>query len=292
MPATQAMTNHIIERRIGQIQFWSHLLRRLSAVPRLFAFIKAARELPILRGLLVSMIGYHRPFPTLKDAAAALSGCEGSGHSDPDHARLLMLQADKARPSDYPALFHVQRVLPLVRSIFDFGGNVGNLFYCYSKYLDIPSTVTWTVYDLPGNIEVGQQLADECGDRRLRFTCQLSDAEGIDLFVASGSLHYFDRPLPDIIAEFRHKPRYILINRTPLVDGPAFATIQDGGTHRVACMLYNRDDLARKFAAIGYELLDSWSALERSLIVPCYPDRSVPAYSGMFFSYLEAQPSA
>jgi hypothetical protein len=33
----------------------------------------------------------------------------------------------------------------------------------------------------------------------------------------------------------RRKPRYVLINRAPLVEGPAFATVQDGVRYRLAC---------------------------------------------------------
>jgi putative methyltransferase (TIGR04325 family) len=196
---------------------------------------------------------------------------------------MLMEAADKAYPSDYPALFHIQTVLPHLRSLFDFGGNVGNLFYCYSKYLELPPELIWTVYDLPKNNEIGEQLARNHGETRLRFTDQFSHADGTDLFIACGSLHYFEQPLALMIAGFLTKPRYVLINRTPLIDGPALATVQDGGTHRAACILYNRTHLIREFEAIGYELVDTWWATERSLIIPCYPDRSSHAYSGMFF---------
>jgi len=279
------MTSVVKRARVLQIRFCSRLLRRLSAVPLVFAFIRATRELPLVREVLAAMTGYHRPFPALKDAAAAISGYEGPGHCDPEHARILMGTADEASPSDYPALFYIQPLLPHLRTVFDFGGNVGNLFYCYSKYLGIPSDLTWIVYDLPENNRIGEQIAKDHGERRLRFTDRLSDGNGADLFIACGALHYFDKPLAAMIADFPKKPRYVLINRTPLVDGPALATVQDGGTHRAACVLYNRSDLIREFEAIGYEMVDSWWAVERSLIIPCYPDRSVPAYSGMFFRY-------
>jgi putative methyltransferase (TIGR04325 family) len=229
------------------------------------------------------MTGYSRPFTTLQEATAAIAGYEGGGHSNPGHAKVLMKATEKAGPSDYAALFFLQPIMPLIRTVFDFGGNVGNLFYCYSKYLDLPSDLTWMVYDLPENIEIGEQIASNSGERRLRFTSSLNDGDGADLFIASGALHYFEPPLPEIIAKFKNRPHYVLVNRTPLVDGRPFATVQDAGTFRVACMLYNRDDLIRGFDAAGYDMVESWRALERSVVIPCYPDQSVPAYSGMFF---------
>ena len=57
---------------------------------------------------------------------------------NPDYLELHMMLAESARLSDYPALFHIQTVLSHIRSIFDFGGNAGNLFYGYSRYLALP----------------------------------------------------------------------------------------------------------------------------------------------------------
>jgi putative methyltransferase (TIGR04325 family) len=285
--ASEKMSNRkpsILKRaRVRQIQFFTRWFSILSGIPAVSALIRVTRELPLVRGVLAALTGYNRPFATLQEATASMAGYEGGGHSNDSHPKILMKTIEQATPSDYPALFFLQPIVPLIRTVFDFGGNVGNLFYCYSKYLDLPSDFSWTVYDLPKNIETGAQIANEAGERRLRFTNSLSDADGADLFIACGALHYFEPPLPDIIAEFHRKPRYVLVNRTPLVDGRPFATVQDSGTYRVACMLYNRDDLIRRFETAGYHMVDSWWAAERSLVIPCYPDRSVAAYSGMFF---------
>lgn len=248
------------------------------------------RRLPLVRDMLIAVVGFNSPFPSLKEAGAAIRNYEGGGHCDADYYKIHLTFVEKARPSDYAALFHIRLLLPGIRSIFDFGGSVGNLFYCYSKYLDLPSDLSWTVFDLPRTIQIGEQMARERNEGRLRFTDRLGDADGIDLFIASGSLHYFERPLADMIAEFRRRPRYVLVNRTPLIDGPAFATVQDGSTWLVACMLYNRDELIRAFATIGYDTVDRWQVPEYSIIIPCYLDRSVRAYSGMLFRLRDMPP--
>src|SRR5258708_2165542 len=64
------MTSVLKRARVRQIQFCSRWLRRLSGVPTIFAAIKIARDVPVLREILVAMTGYRRPFPTLKDAAS------------------------------------------------------------------------------------------------------------------------------------------------------------------------------------------------------------------------------
>jgi putative methyltransferase (TIGR04325 family) len=256
-------------------------------MPGFSAVIRLARDLPVVRSFVKFLTGYNRLFPTLKEAEAFIADYDGGGHSHPFCAINLMQTIEKASPSDYAALFFIQPLVPVIRNIFDFGGSVGNLFYCYAKYVNFPKDFIWTVYDVAENVELGERIAGDFGESRLRFTTSLSDGDGVDLFMATGALHYFEKPLPDILAEFRTKPRFVLINRTPLTDGQPFATVQDAGRYRVACILHNHDDLVRRFEAAGYELVDSWRAAERSLIIPCYPDRSVSAYSGMFFRLRE-----
>lgn len=269
--------------RLAQIRSCSWIILRMNRIPPLFIIIKALREFPVIRHVFIALVGYNRPFATLEDASASIAGYDQSGHEHPGYVELHLTMAQSLRPSDYPALFHIQPLLPHIRKVFDFGGNAGNLFYSYSNYLKLPSDLVWTVYDLPKNRDAGVRLAKEKNETRLRFTGRLNDAEDADLFIASGSLHYFEKPLPDIIADFRQMPRYVLVNRTPLTDGPPLATVQDAGSWRVACMLYNRDDLIRRFEKVGYETVDTWRATELSLFIPGFPDRSVPAYSGMFF---------
>jgi len=268
--------------RIRQIRFCSRWLRRLSATPAVFSMIKIIRQLPVARDVLHAVSGYNRIFPTLNDATAAASGYEGGGHYNPNYLKVKIPEADRARPGDYAALFYMQQNLSHISSVFDLGGNVGNLFYCYLKYLAISPEFTWMVYDLPKTIAAGEQIAKERHETRLRFTNQLRDADGADLFITSGSLQYFQQSLPDMIGGFSKKPRYVLINREPLIDAPTCATVVDGETYRLASVLHDRRELIRGLQALEYEIVDSWQIPERSLVVPCYPDRSAHCYSGMF----------
>jgi hypothetical protein len=60
---------------------------------------------------LNAVAGYRRPFATFADAAAAIAGYEGGGHTGPNYIALTVRDAKKARPADCPALFHIQRLL-------------------------------------------------------------------------------------------------------------------------------------------------------------------------------------
>jgi putative methyltransferase (TIGR04325 family) len=268
--------------RVRQVRLCSQLICNASHLPALAAFFLFIRHIPLLRNLVNGMIGYNRPFSTLQEANAYIADYDGGGHGHPFCAINLMKTVQTANPSDYPALFFIQPILPDIRTVFDFGGSVGNLFYCYSNYVSIPADLTWMIFDVPENVQLGEQIASEAGERRLRFTSALSDGDGADLFIATGALHYFEKSLPAMLSDYRLKPRYVLINRTPFSNGAPFATVQDAGRYRVACMLYNQDELIAEFNAAGYDLVDRWSATERTHIIPCYPDLSVNAYSGMF----------
>jgi putative methyltransferase (TIGR04325 family) len=89
--------------------------------------------------------------------------------------------------------------------IFDLGGNIGHLFYLYDRYLDLPQDCIWLVFDLPAPVESGKIRATNRGENRLRFTRKWEDATGAELLIASGSLHYFDTPLSQMVSELSGK---------------------------------------------------------------------------------------
>jgi len=276
------MGSFVYRMRLRQVRFCSRWICRLSNIRFCRSLVGWAHRTPIARQAVRFAIGFRGPFATLAEAMAAIRGLEGSGHSNPNYRDVHLALAEKTQPSDYPALFHVRSVLPQIRRVFDVGGSIGNVFYCYARYLDFPTDLTWTVHDLPQALRMGEELARVRDEGRLRFAEQLAEADGTDLLLATGSLHYFDRPLPELIAGFVTRPRYILINRTPLTDGPTCATVQDGGAWLLACMLYNRDQLVQGLEALDYEIIDSWQVPEASVIIPGYPEQSAPAYSGLF----------
>lgn len=228
------------------------------------------------------ILGYRRCFQTLVEAEEAVRPYARGGHENPENAALQLKLNRTPKPSDYAAFYYLRDRVPQIKSIFDMGGSVGNLYYCYRDYLALEPDAVWTVYDLPDNIERGRALAQENHLRNLQFTGELQLADGIDLFIVSGALHYFDTPLPQLIEHFGQRPKFILINRAPLTEGPEFAVVQDAGYIRVACKLYNRLKLIADFQRLGYALRGEWQAPELGLIVLDRPSSSVAAYSGMW----------
>jgi putative methyltransferase (TIGR04325 family) len=277
------MSSTIRRLRVNQIRFTARLLRAVERLPDGNRLMRRVATWPITAPILNAMLGYLRVFDSLSEAVAAARPYAEGGHENAEHAKLLMSLAEVPRPSDYAAFFHMRGLILDGAKILDFGGSIGNLFYLYDRYLNLPPDCIWLVFELPAWVELGQNVATKRGESRLRFTRKWEDATGAELLIASGSLHYFDTPLSQMVSELPEKPSHILINRTPLINGPTKATVQDGGTHRVGCVLYNRTEFVTAFEAIGYEVVDSWKAWELSLKVVGKPESSALPYSGFFF---------
>lgn len=228
------------------------------------------------------ILGYRRSFRTLDEAEKAVMPYSKGGHENPVRLELSRI----AKPSDYAAFYYLRDRMPGIKTIFDMGGSVGNLYYCYKDYLTLGADTIWTVHDLPEYVRLGREMASDRSETNLQFTHDLQDAEGVDLLIVSGSLHYFDEPLSEFVEKIKKRPKYILINRTPLTDGPEFAVVQDAGYIRVACKLYNRSKLIADFKRLGYGVVGEWQATELRLIVVDRPSSSVGAYTGLWLERL------
>jgi len=264
-------------------------IRRLAGFIILFnkstagAFlIRASRRWSVTRATLKFLLGYRWVFTTFPQAEATAARFIVNSHDHVDNAWTHLNLAKEARPSDYPVLFYLTSVMSSSQRVFDFGGNVGNLFYCYARYLDFPGDLLWTVFDVPEMGTIGRDVARSRGETRLRFTSTFEEMGSADVLLASGSLHYFDVPLNELLEGISGKPKHVIINRTPLTDAEPAVTVQDAGTYLCACKLYNKRDLIERLQGLGYALVDSWRVPELSIHIPCYPELSVPAYSGCY----------
>jgi putative methyltransferase (TIGR04325 family) len=191
--------------------------------------------------------------------------------------------AHTVRESDYALLFHLAPLAADLRHVFDLGGHVGNLFYAYQTKLRFPPTLRWTVYDLPTKKPLGEKLATERGETRIRFADSLSEAAGCDVFIASGSLHYFEQPLPELLRELPALPKHVFVNRAPYSTGPDLITVQDNRSYLAPCKLHSRPALIAGMQALGFELHAEWPAHELRLRVPTHPDLCSKTYSGFYF---------
>lgn len=269
--------------RVNQIRFTARLLRAVERLPGGNCLMRRVATWPITAPILNAMLGYHHLFNSFSQAVAAARPYADGGFEHPEYAKRHMSLAAVPKPSDYAALFHMRGLIYDHAKIFDFGGSIGNLFYLYDRYLNLPPDCIWLVFELPALVELGQNVAAKRAENRLRFSRKWEDAAGAQLLIASGSVHYFDTPFSQRVAGLPEKPPYIVINCTPLIDEPTTATVQDCGTHMAAVVLYNRAEFVTAFEAIGYEVVDSWKVWELSLKLVGKPESSAFPYSGFFF---------
>jgi putative methyltransferase (TIGR04325 family) len=269
--------------RLFQIRALATLLNAVGTRSAGRDFIKRLRAIRSTRTLLDGALGFRRSFPSFSAAQACAALYIQAGHEHPDDIRFHTSIAGTLRESDYPILFHLGPLAPEIRSVFDFGGNVGNLFYSYEREMHFPATLAWVVYDLPIKKVLGAKLAAERGESRIRFSSSIAEASGSDVFIASGSLHYFEEPLHEILATLPQLPKHVFVNRTPCSPGPDLITVQDNKSYLVPCKLHSRSGLIKGMEAMGYELRSEWPVYERRLIVPTHPDLSARTYSGFYF---------
>lgn len=229
------------------------------------------------------ILGYRHTFDTLDEAECAVKSFSRGGHENLQYAMYHLKINEHPRPSDYAALFYLLLNIDNIKTVFDLGGNVGNLYYCYNECINFAEGLQWKIYDLDANITLGRKIALDRMATKLSFTSNWLDASGSDLVIASGSMHYFDTPLPYMIGQLSSLPKTILINRTPLTDGPTFSIIQDAGHSRVACKIYNKNEIVDGFCKEGYTLTNEWDAAEHHLNVIDRPSRAINSYSGLLF---------
>jgi putative methyltransferase (TIGR04325 family) len=273
----------LLRLRIFQIRAFASLLTSLGS--RAFGrhLIVRLRSNRASRAMLDICLGFRRAFASFAAAQACASKYIRSGHEHPDEIRFHTSIADTVRESDYPVLFYLARLASELGCVFDLGGSVGNLFYSYQSMLDFPATLVWTVYDLPVHRPLVQELALKRAETRIHFASTIAEASGCDVFIASGSLHYFEEPLHEILHPLEHRPKHVFANRLPCSTGADLITVQDNRTYLVPCKLHSRTTLITGMQSLGYELRSEWPVHERRLRVPTYPDLSARTYSGFYF---------
>jgi len=281
--ATLPHVSLLTRLRIFQIRALASFLTSIGSRSAGRALITRLRSNRVTQIPLDVCLGFRRDFSSFAAAQASASKYIQSGHEHPDEIRFHTSISDTVRESDYPLLFHLAPLISELRHVFDFGGNIGNLFYSYQHKLNFGPTLLWTVYDLPVKKPLGEKLAAQRAETRVRFTNDLTAASGADVFIASGSLHYFEEPLHEILASLDVLPRHVFVNRAPFSTGPDLITVQDNRSYLVPCKLHSRTTLITGMQALGYELRSEWPVHERRLLIPTHPDLCARNYSGFYF---------
>jgi putative methyltransferase (TIGR04325 family) len=185
-------------------------------------------------------------------------------------------------PSDYPVLFWLTRLLlPKTRLLFDLGGNVGNRYLAFRKYLTYPENLTWLVNDIPAVVALGRTIAEQEAAVHLQFTTDYARLGEADILLASGVLQVLEDWNGFLLAP--NLPRHLLINRTPVGDQPNAVTLHSIGVSFVPYHIFNRRSFVAKFNNLGYRLVDEWRTPELGCWIPDHASHSLDSYSGFYF---------
>jgi putative methyltransferase (TIGR04325 family) len=280
----KAKQSNVLGRiRLGEIRFVSRLFETMGMKPRNEWLLRTLRKNRLTRGLMAIALGFRRKFDTLSEARCVADAFSASGHEHPANVERHLAKLGNIRESDYPVLYHWSQIRPEPLRVLDLGGNIGNLFYAYHPYLHFPVDLAWAILEIPSVRAAGERLAAERKESRIRYVETIGSCEEVDLFLASGSLQYFDESLPDLLRQLKHLPTHVIVNRVPVCKGKEVCTVQDGWTYLVACKIQNRETLIVSMEKNGYELVSNWEANEMRQLVPLYPESSAFRYSGFYF---------
>ena len=225
---------------------------------------------------------FHGIYADFASAERAIPADRLVGYDNEPSALRLAGERFRIYPSDYPVMFWLQKLLPASQLLFDLGGHVGISYYGYRNYLDYPAALRWLVYDLPAITAMGQAIAKQEATPALSFTNSLEALPGADILLAAGSLQFIADPFA-LLSPVRPLPRHVLLNKTPLHDGPAAVTLHNLGSALCAYHIFNRADFISGFEALGYRLADEWLSPDLQCEIRLFPKQSIRAYTGCYF---------
>ena len=226
-----------------------------------------------------------------KSFADAVAHAPTTAPTSYDNAASAKLYLNRLQMDDYdhPALFWLADAIHHgMTKIVDVGGSVGIKYFAFKPFIEYPDDLKWLVIDMPAVAEEGRRFAEERGESAsLKFSDRLADADGMDVFYASGALQYLEQSLPEILAGMKEKPKRIVINTTPIHEQYDFFTLNNIGTAYCGYRVQAREPFVRGIEAQGYRLRDQWRNLGKRMPVIGQPEYSVEHYSGFCFDRVE-----
>jgi putative methyltransferase (TIGR04325 family) len=228
---------------------------------------------------------YFGVYPSFADAQNDIPPGLPPDYNSEAAANLYASRLSQLEASDYPALFWLQRFIKMgERRIFDLGGHVGLSYYAFAAHMEYPDDLLWQVHDMAAVMDRGRALAAERDPRRQLEFVGLEQVDGCDVLMAKGALQYLDYSLPELLRRQQVLPRKLLINLTPMHPSRSFFTLQHIGVAVCPYRISALPEFLFEIRALGYQLVERWEHLERSVQIPFHPHSSIDRYHGFCFS--------
>lgn len=208
------------------------------------------------------------------------------GYDNPESATIYLARAERLLPSDYPALFWLQKLwLDGCTSVFDLGGNIAVSYRAYRRLATYPARLRWVVHDVPTIVTLGRQWSAEHDPHgHVSFTDDPTDATGMDILLINGALQYLPYELHDLLGDLNKLPPHLLVNRLPLHPTESFFTLQSTGYAFCPYRVLSDSRFVSSVGALGYSVVDRWRVPELNCHIPFAPTYSFDGYQGVFLS--------
>lgn len=214
---------------------------------------------------------FSQVFETREAAIASLPREQRSGYDDANIAEVSFLQMCQRQSWDYPLLYWMQKVLPEVPVVVDAGGHLGTKYIAFSEVIDLTRT-KWVVYDLPGIISAARtKQGQDALPAAITFVDNTDALPDSDLLIASGLLQYLDLSFAAFVGQLGHRPKYILLNKVAMRDGPGLFTVERIGAGRVPYQVRSKAQWEQEVAEMGYQIHDTWSIPNLGHVISTHP---------------------
>jgi hypothetical protein len=139
----------LVSLRVSQSRLTARILTLVgrSSVGR--SLICRVRNNPVAGAALSWLLAFRGTFASLAEAEVFVARYVPTGHEDPSEHELQVAKAETTRESDYPMLFFLAPLSAELRSVFDLGGGISNLFYVLDRHLQGNDIVTVQVAGVP-----------------------------------------------------------------------------------------------------------------------------------------------
>jgi putative methyltransferase (TIGR04325 family) len=259
--------------RIARVSTHVPILRQALDFAYRRHFNSAVGQIRLFRGI----------YPDFASATRAIPKNRLQGYDNEQSAQRLAHERMRICAFDYPILFWLSKLLPQCKLLFDWGGHVGISYFGYRRYLSYPDALNWLVCDMPAVAALGEMIASEEAAPELRFTTSLDRIGDADVLLAAGSLHFIEDPF-QVLRSATSLPQHVLINKVPAYDLQPAVTLHNMGSAFCPYHLFNRSEFVSRFEELGYRLIDEWKSPDLSCEIPFFPQQSIAAYTGFYFT--------
>jgi putative methyltransferase (TIGR04325 family) len=268
--------------RVAQIRALARVLVSIGRTRWGRELICRTRDGALTGRMLRWLLAFHGTFSSIESARSCAARYVPASHEHPKQITLHAKFAEVTRESDYPVLFFLSPIVSELRTVFDLGGSIGNLFFQLDRYLNFSNELVWTVHDIPVKRDAMNEFARNKGEKRLSFTDEFSSASGVDLFIVAGAIHFFEPKLADLLGQLESLPKHVILNRSPFSSGDDIVMVHDGGLWVNPCKLHSVEKLCSGMRDLGYQLVASWPVNERIVRIPLIPEYN-ETYFGFYF---------